>query len=705
MSLNVTGAGKSIQEPLVATTYCPGLPDGSGVRPTLLASCNSGGLQLLGNAVAVINLRFYNPIRDPSSGTYDNTCTGTGNGSGFSLGNSFSLNSLLIEGSTFEFFNSNGMAAAASGNTAQNIYLRRNLIANSWSGNGMFFGGNTGAFVLEENTICNNGWNANVTSPLNSASYNSSTGAVTLSVSRATGYITGSTGVVVSGITGTGSNLVNGTFTLTSGTFDPTLVYNVGTGQTISGLSGGIVQGVADGPLAHNWYMVQAPDYPTIPLPFPNATTFSPPISADMIYTGNISCNGIGADQFRSGGVAQYNSWIADPGGISVQGNQATVTDNLFTEMSNYYVSGAAAGTAVTISTGTAPSFTQPATLPQTVSNNILTNNNGTQNAGAIILQGPACNPSNWDCALPATGWTTTNNAICNYASPSIVEQSKGGILSLNNLVGGTGGTPGIYPGTNLTGGSGTTAQAVVTVGAGGAVTDVEITQFGKVGALFTASVTGTTLTVTNIEQGGIILPNTTTFTSILEQAKTVTLGRTIVAQLTNDPISGLPNGNGTYQLSASLSFSGAGQTVVFITANNAPGPQAGINYVSNDTLGITAGSGASQIPGLSGFSIQVGQVASNTTTPNTIQTANCNGLGPNSTITVGSYNASLANCPAYAGGCTATAQAFITSALAKSKSDAFGNSNWPYALSSYAIVNAFKSAFGQTPNAPVYSP
>lgn len=72
-----------------------------------------------------------------------------------------------------------------------------------------------------------------------SATYNSGTGAVTVTTTAAHGLLPGDT-IIVSGAAATGSDTpkLNGTFILATGTTGSTLVYDIATGLTISAITG-----------------------------------------------------------------------------------------------------------------------------------------------------------------------------------------------------------------------------------------------------------------------------------------------------------------------------------------------------------------------------------------------------------------------------------------------------------------------------------
>lgn len=714
--MTLQNIGQSATAPAVVTTYCPStapantsgtnLPEGSGPRPTLQADCTNGGIGIFGvtgNYIAIINLRLYNYQRDPlNSGSYNPACNGNG-GSGLFNSNAM-LNWILIEGSTFEYFQGIGFTTDIAPHTGFNWFLRRSLVYNSYGGNGIFFEGQTGTILFEESTICNTGWNADATTAINSASYNSGTGVVTMTIAANVGYTAAGQRVVISGMTGTGANLVNGTQTTAAGTGNTTLTIQISTGQTISGLTGGNVVGIPDTASHHNFYNAYGPD--SVSPPYPNGTTLVPTtqgnISAPLILKGNIICRGINNDQLRAGGEAQFNAWIANPGALSIGGPIANITDNIIVEAQNYYISNNGYGSGFTTGTQNIPQFTTiPTRGPNgklNVARNIFTTNSGTASNAAIISQTKVCNASIQGCTNPTTNYLYDSNIFCGWAAGGIAKNSDGAVLTLNStFTAGGGGAPGTYPLTALTGGAGSGAVASVTVGAGGGVTSVNITQFGGIGALFTLQLSGTTTAIiTGTQAGGFILPNGTGYNSpLLDGNGNGIGGRTITAQ-----IDGTPNGDGHYTVSAAGTFGpAAASSYMADSSSGIIGPRTGTGYTAGDTLGITAGSGIGQIPGLSGFSINVATVATNTYTNNTTDgTVACSTLsGPNPSITVGSYNASI--------GGTATTASYLTSVLAKSKTDANGNPNWPYKYSAYALVNAFKTGFGQTPNAPVYSP
>ncbi len=115
-----------------------------------------------------------------------------------------------------------------------------------------------------------------------------------------------------------------------------------------------------------------------------------------------------------------------------------------------------------------------------------------TPNSGGMVPSAPM-----WLTAssIPANAWVqliTPSGApyIDNTFRMQNNSYSTGtGINYVTSIVGGTGGTPGVYRNVALTNGSGSNAKANITVGAGGNVTKVDVTQSG----------TGYTLSDTNI--------------------------------------------------------------------------------------------------------------------------------------------------------------------------------------------------------------
>lgn len=791
--------GLSATQPSVITTYCDGLSEGNGPRPQLqagpcVAHNGNGGFQIFASNVAfpnylmVSNLWFYSETRDPinNPGAYDPNCYNSQ--AGFNVGNGAS-NWLLLEGNRFDSFS--GATVQLGGSVKiTNFLFRRNIIVNQWNAgggsngilaNGVSLNGNgtDGTWLFEENIMAQNGWNTAAQTPISSISYSSITGNVTIVSTFTTGNPQGGP-ITVAGVTGTGANLVNGTFTLGAGTTGTTLVYPVGTGQSISGLSGGTITGIAAGSLQHCVYFGTGSD--NVQPAYPLATTRQPAISVPAIYRGNFSLQCADSDQIRMGGEIQFNAWIGNPGCASIGGPIVWATDNLCTENHDFYVSGIANGAGFDMATGDNINLLALPTRPQNVINNIFTNNRGTNQTAAVNLQGLACNPSLGYCTIPSTQFNGGGNYVCNWTGGGgIPSQSptEGAILSLDNtsLVGGGGGMTGIWPGIKLTGGSGTNAIATVVVGAGGNITSVNIQQFGGVGGYFVGSVTGgqSVLTVSNRTAGAVIYPSTPTVTTNLVDAGNPPNGqaRTITGQITSTEPGGALNGNGTYQLSGTLSsnwnslgavfnatgngtasltvnsvtigalaqnqviigpgvppttsiiVSGGGGAGVYTTSNpisavgavsmtsgpvsgypsgqaeSFPNPTGGTNFVIGDTLAIPGGNSVGQVPGLSGASINVLSVAHNnftSPTANTVMTSSCAGMpGPNPNITVASYDASL--------GGAGTINDYVASVLAQHKSNADGSPAWLYKWSAYAIVNAFKAAYGQAQNAPVYQP
>lgn len=699
------GGGISPKEPTVATTYCPGLPEGSGPRPTILSDCTKDGIQIGGYA-AIINLRFYAHNRDPVNNPveFDLSCQGSNNSSGFSKAGG-AVPWILIEGSTFEYFNGNTVTADVAPNNTNNLILNRNII-NGTYGSGFFSQGVNGGYQFTENIFCNSAWSIGAINPISSATYDSMTGLLTIVTNFAStaGYKVGVSSVI-SGVTGTGAASVNGTKTTVVGTAGTSSVFQLTTGLTITGLSGGTLTASPFGTSiqSHNWYFAQAPDYPSIPLHFPNATVLDQPITAPMVYKGNLSCYGANNDQLRQGGDVQFNVWLQDPGAISVAGNYVNFANNVITQAINYLISNAAYGNGMTTSTGATPNFTAPPSpaLPQLIDSNIFTQNLGTGNSSTIFVQAPQCNTSNQNCTLPSTGWTVSNNIICDWPTTYITKQTEGAILGLDatSIVSGSGATPGIYPGTHLSNGTGTGAYAAVTIGPSGGVIKVDITQFGGVGAIFTVNVPGTNVaTVTSLQPGGIILPNSAagSWITTLLHTKVGTLNRTFQAQLTSTDPGGALGGNGTYQLDGTLTFSGGGTCGVLCGEAATSNPIQGSGYAVNNTLTIDGGNAINQIPGLSGATIKVSSVASNTYTNNTAQGTACSSLVA-TPPTATAYDTLI--------GGNGTVLDYVTRALGQSKSDINGKPQWFYKYSPYAMVNYFKIGFGLTPSAPVYAP
>lgn len=697
--MSLIGKGTSIQAPAVATTFCPGLPEGMGVAPILQAACGFGGFQVTGDAY-IGNLTFSNPVRDPASGTFDPTCRTAGGG--ISRGNGV-LNSLVLDGMKFLYFPGNyDIEAAISPQTATNVYFNRSAFYGGWLGNGGYTVGVTGSFIFRENLICHNGWNDSATTALTSVTYNSGTGLVTLNLQFGNGpsISGGPNTVTVSGVTGTGSSNVNGTFSMVSSNAQ-VITYTISTGLTISGLTGGVVVGAYDGPLAHNLYYQYGPDNVTPGVPFGTQIVGNnqAEVSIPNVWIGNLDCDGTGTDQFRAGSEnAQFNAWFRTPGFASLGGRIDNFTDNVFYKLTNMHGGASSAG-GVTLGTQNMPFFTTIPTRPQKFSNNIMAWQVPTNSGIAGITETPATvNPNIQGSTLPSTNYDVTNNIICRFPTP-IAKLTKGAVLAVDQttLVAGTGGTPGVYPATifsnvSPTSGLGSGVTGTIIVGPSGSVTLVDTSSWGSAGATFDSAISGATLTVTNINGGYVIPGNGYWVTGLFLGNNIGSIGRNVISQTSSTDPGGALYKNGVYQLNASTGQTGAPSSWTWTS----PQVNGGTGYVIGDTLSVITGSGNGQIPGLTGFSIKVSQVAFNDYTGTQTNTSTCAGFAANSdTTTVENYDTSI--------GGPGTIDDFIAGALAQSRSDASGKSNWFYKYSAYALVNYFKTGFGQTPNAPVY--
>ena len=226
-------------------------------------------------------------------------------------------------------------------------------------------------------------------------------------------------------------------------------------------------------------------------------------------------------------------------------------------------------------------------------------------------LQGEQTNliaTSSKPLATPAPTSETISNAVLTYVSGGN-ELLDTEIATLGGVTGGANYTPGVYNGVALSGGSGTGAQGNVTVGAGGVVTGVVITNPGvgyKAGDYLTAvpnviggtgagfSVPVATLMTNRIGTTGVIAGGAAYTNGVYANVAltggsgagavgTVTVaGGAVTGIVITNPGSGYKVGDSLSALAASVGGTGAGFAV----------PVASLRAGIKTTAAITAGSG-----------------------------------------------------------------------------------------------------------------
>lgn len=342
--------------------------------------------------------------------------------------------------------------------------------------------------------------------------------------------------------------------------------------------------------------------------------------------------------QFRPGGLISNNLFFANSVGMNVGGHASVVTNNVcleFAQFSDGDCIDLNGMYPVDINTGVNNTLTGSII---TASGNIAANSTAGA-AGGIRLF--AYNAT----VAPSNGYQVNGNIIYQWAGTTILNE-QGSILTTGALVGGSGGTDGVYTTVALTGGSGTAVKAniqisdgaVVSVVVNGIPTTGNATRIGQgcnVGATLvpapghlSAGGTGFLLTVTQVSlnNGGIIGYTWTPGSGYTAtQADFSTLQS--VTGTCNDA-------GGPAQANLSVPFTGSGVQTVEINPVDGGGSTAfsggvntGINYVNADSL-------TSAISGMpSGWSIAVGTVTANTVSGNTTCTtsvlANCTPANP----------------------------------------------------------------------------
>ncbi len=154
--------GESLTRPIVFASYGP------GNQPPLLKTGSNAGISACcrdTRHIWFIGLSFYAHTRNPNDPEY----VGHQGGDGFNFyaAKNHTIENLLIEGCTFNFYRSNVLQTLRGG-FIENVRIRRNTFRNNYGttndngevihSQGLFTSNIKGGFLLEENIFDHNGW-------------------------------------------------------------------------------------------------------------------------------------------------------------------------------------------------------------------------------------------------------------------------------------------------------------------------------------------------------------------------------------------------------------------------------------------------------------------------------------------------------------------------------------------------------------------
>ncbi len=156
-------SGQDAQDPFVLGYYSTvnGVSYGNGSRPTIDGGNAGVGIALNGGVsnLDILGIQFEANLRDPTLAHVDTSFTGEVKG----LKNNGSLSNLLIEDTSFNYFDYNLDIEAVSGAVVNNVTIRRSVVENAYA----FYGGRSqgmyaysiNGLTLSQDTFDHNGWN------------------------------------------------------------------------------------------------------------------------------------------------------------------------------------------------------------------------------------------------------------------------------------------------------------------------------------------------------------------------------------------------------------------------------------------------------------------------------------------------------------------------------------------------------------------
>ncbi len=155
-SLDIRKNGNSLNMPLVYASY------GTSNQPPLLKTGANNGIIACCRSrrhIWIIGLSFYAHTRNPNDADYIDATDA--DGFNFYASANETIENILIEGCTFNFYRSNVMQANPNGNIG-NIRFRRNVIRNNYStqshSQGFYTSNIKNGILLEDNIFDHNGW-------------------------------------------------------------------------------------------------------------------------------------------------------------------------------------------------------------------------------------------------------------------------------------------------------------------------------------------------------------------------------------------------------------------------------------------------------------------------------------------------------------------------------------------------------------------